>query len=525
TITAESERIKALRNTIMGGAGNGITLGGSLAAPSEEEDEERLIDIDSTSISGYVNKAGSPATGVTLAFTETTDKKTLFAVSGSGGYFSTKAEPGQYASSIASPGHKIENISADDTGEFGRLHNVIVLEETSPPQEQLASLYDIEIEGNEISNMGLSGIGYPRIVVPGPNVSPNETAMTMNNSAAATLLALLGNPIVTLGIHRNHIHDCLRNPFDGQLRADAQLRGFGGITLGDCENVTISENRIERNGTSHVNPVCGISAIAAKVDIHHNHILDNGPLAANLNQNLERGVRGGIVLVAVSFGTGDLSPGLDVGLDTGRHAARIHENIVQQPAGQALRMIAMGPVSICDNRFATDISGPEPFEVLAGTLFVLTIGGLGSLPGGITLFNSNQLRLGPQATSFTSQIIWTLDDLGFDGNQSVALPTGIPLFVNTLLIGQTLRATDSRFKESPRTANQGKISLLSANSLLNNTNDNHGDHCIFAFPIPGGRTPIMTGNQVVDATFCDTVGSTIAGPMSGFQGGGAKLQG
>ena len=134
------------------------------------------------------------------------------------------------------------------------------------------------------------------------------------------------------------------------------------------------------------------------------------------------------------------------------------------------------------------------------------------IPDGGTLFNSNQSRLGAESDSITSQLIWTADDLGYDANQSVTLGDGLLLtdtlswFINTFLIGATLRATDSRFKETP--GNQKivvKLSLLSLSTLMNNTNNNHGDHCIIGVNTAPGRPANTTGNQILDSTLCPEI--------------------
>ena len=99
-----------------------------------------------------------------------------------------------------------------------------------------------------------------------------------------------------------------------------------------------------------------------------------------------------------------------------------------------------------------------------------------------------------------SQLISTTDDVGFDGNQCVAITDGVPVtdtvsvFTNTFLIGRTLRATDSRFQEPSGSRRQAfKISLLTRTSLLNNTNDNQGDHCILALQY--GRQSCQTAER------------------------------
>jgi hypothetical protein len=530
-IAAASERVKVLDNNILGGAGNGITLGGGLpdlAAPAEEEPDRPRHFIESTgrAIQGDVLEDGVGREGISLAFTRE-DGEVRSALTIRDGVFFVEAAPGKYEVSLLTPDLEIESISAVTDPDGIQHHRITLVKEGQPgPEDALAFLYEIQIDRNKISRMGLSGIGFPVVA---PPILLTAPSLTVHNPAAAALLSLLGNPVVTLGVHRNHIHDCLQNPFDGELRAEARQRGLGGISLGFCENVTMSENRIERNGASHINPACGIFIrFGEKVDIHQNHILDNGPLGPDISQGLEGGIRGGVVLLASSVGIEEvISPGRGV-FDTGLHAARIHDNIVHQPAGHALRLLGLGPTSICDNRFVSDRSGPEVLERLAGLVLVVTLGGTGRLPAGPTLFNSNQTHLGGQAASLTSQLISATDDIGFDGNQCVALTEGliltdtVSLFANTFLLGRTLRATHSRFKEPPGSRRQAfKISLLTRTSLLNNTNNNQGDHCIFAFnTAPGGHVD-FTGNQVVNDALCRGLNNSIAIPVSLFPVSGA----
>ena len=525
-ILAASERFKVLDNKIVGGRGNGITLGGALPVIltiNASGPQQQVIESTGDIIRGTLLQGGTGSAGIGLVFTSE-DGVTQTVASGAGGFFNLPTRPNRYTVLVSSPGLAIENIEVA-SDEFGQFHRInVIKQQAAEPDDFLAFLYEIQIDRNEISNMGLSGIGFPVVAATIPATPTTTTTVQVPSQAAAALLALLGNPVVTLGIHRNHIHDCLQNPFDRELRAEANRRGFGGISLGFCENVTISGNRIDRNGTTHINPVCGVYfRFVEKVNIHHNHILDNGPLIAGAAQALETGLRGGIVLFASSFGIDELFLPRGATFDTGRHAARIHDNIVHQPAGQSLRLFGIGPSSICDNLFSSELSGPQTFERLGGTVFILALGGGARLPAGLVLFNSNQSRLGPGAISLTSQLIWSTDDIGFDGNQSVALTDGlvlndaVSLFANTFLLSRTLRATDSRFKESPGSRPRPlKISLMTLTSLLNNTNDNQGDHCIFATNTAPGRPPNITGNQVVDATLCPSLNNSIAAPLTAF---------
>src|SRR5262249_27454137 len=205
-------------------------------------------------------------------------------------------------------------------------------------------LSQIALVGNSITAMGLSGIGMPRL---GATLTTGIATL----APAASAQARLGNPVVGLDIRLNRIVGCLQNPFDSALQAEAQVRGLGGISLGLCEDVAIVENRIEGNGTSAANPTCGIFVTHGEgVDITANRILGNGPLPADIaNLQLLPGFRGGIVLSLVSSfnalaginagGTTNVAP---TAMINPRPAARVHQNIADQPAGLALYAVAYG---------------------------------------------------------------------------------------------------------------------------------------------------------------------------------------
>jgi hypothetical protein len=70
-----------------------------------------------------------------------------------------------------------------------------------------------------------------------------------------------------------------------------------------------------------------------------------------------------------------------------------------------------------------------------------------------------------------------------------------------------LRLTDSRFKEviEGQQSSSVRVSLLTLSTLMNNTTNNQGDHCIFAFnTLDNMASPhlVTDGNQVLDAEFC-----------------------
>ena len=383
-------------------------------------------------------------------------------------------------------------------------------EEEIEADDPLAFLYEIRIDDNKIMDMGLSGIGIP---------------FTTSDQSSHTLQVGIGNPVIGLTIHRNHIGSCLRNPFEGDLLTEAEERGFGGIALGICERVWISENRIEQNGLSHMYPVCGIYLhFCTETAIDRNVIVHNAPATA-ANKGLIEGKRGGLVLIASSSGIESsliYSTGGQVSLDTGRPAARIHDNVVLQPAGQCLQLAALGPLSIAGNHFETVLPGPAAMELFAGAVLVIQIGGEAPWPNGLFNFHGNQTRLGHDSATLMSQMLFFMDDIAFADNQSVALGDGqtagsFSVLLNTMLAATTVRAAGNRFKESTGDSDTTiKISLYTKSKEyasisptktkdLNSTTHNQGDHCIFAVSDQG--LVDATGTQVLDDTVCSTVGS------------------
>jgi hypothetical protein len=340
----------------------------------------------------------------------------------------------------------------------------------------------------------------------------------------------------------------LLNPFDNALRSIASSQGLGGVSLGMCEALIIVDNVVEKNGVSGANPVCGIFvASGGDIEIARNRLVDNGPLTPNVTTaDLIAGWRGGIVLKLVtSFSMLTVSAIEQGETFSQRPAARIHENLVDQPVGLALFVVAFGPVQCNDNAFSSNLSGVGDLERLAGTVFLFDLGGIYNaapgiglpsavtiephanapstpaaesgatsaapasvnapmiergaavlqlFPSGNVMFNDNQLRTGESNTSLTCQTVATLDDLSYGDNQSFSLRTG-PLFTNGLLSGNTLRAIGNRFVERGEAT---MLSLWSLSTRLNNTSFNQGDHCIVASDTNPAMPAFKSGNQVLN---------------------------
>jgi hypothetical protein len=131
------------------------------------------------------------------------------------------------------------------------------------------------------------------------------------------------------------------------------------------------------------------------------------------------------------------------------------------------------------------------------------------LPGGETLFDDNYVRLGSVNRSLVSQALLCFDDLGYSANTASVFRRE-PFLANAVLMGDTVRVAGSRFRED---ANH-TISALTQGFRANITTLNQADHCIVARPARSGANPlptIDTGNQVLDAIFCDRTFGNAAG--------------
>ncbi len=545
-----SERVQLLDNTIVGGAGNGITLGATSRPPSEPEPEHRFTLPEEARVDGRVlGPDGKPRAGVQITLTSETTGQVRTFLSDADGTFFFGSNAATFLVTEGEPGYMIDKLDlrADKNRNF--FLTIVLKEDEKPVDHAMGFLYDIQIERNSISAMGLSGIGTSINVAATP-----ERKLTA--SALAQARAQLGAPVIGLAIHANRIRGCLLNPFDNAMRAITLTQGLGGISLGMCQDAAIRDNQIDDNGVAGASPVCGIFvAYGEDVEISGNRVLNNGPLATGLTSpGLVAGRRGGIVLNLVSsfnvLSAGATGKSLAF---RARPAARVHANLVDQPAGHALYALAVGPVQCNDNALASELSGLSAVERLAGTVFIYDLGGVNRAGAGITLggnkpgqevelkdgaapdgsshaapasmlaqrtaaaaalipagnlmFNDNQLRTGPGNTSNTCHVLSTMDDLACQDNQSDCLRS-TNMFANGLLAGDTLRASGNRLSEP---AGSALLSLFTLGVRLNNTSFNQGEHCIVGVDQNPAMAEVVFGNQVRNPSkICGNLGMVAA---------------
>jgi hypothetical protein len=383
-------------------------------------------------------------------------------------------------------------------------------------------LYEILIERNRIFNMGVNGI---------------TVAGFFELEEVREFITVHG-----LVIDGNVIRRCLGRAVEIPA-AMLDKVGYGGIALSHVEYLAIRDNFIEDNGPNQLEPICGIFVLHGEgIEISRNWILNNGakprdPSSENPAQHAKLGQRGGIVIVSCIAPVVDVRLKRDFGAlvgterlstQNGMPALKVHDNIVSVPLGQALRVMALGAVSVIGNQFTSrgmvlNLASPS---FVASTVMIINLGTSkefvsqlmthqtvnhgyvrspcdfqrpqtgnavgfsgaamlgGSLVNGNVLFSNNQcsLDLLEQGVSLalSSILIASLDDVGFHNNQCDCNLLDDFVFTHSFLFGATIRVTDNRFKEGCGNA------LLSAITfgLLNITSDNESTHCLF---VEGGK--------------------------------------
>lgn len=395
-----------------------------------------------------------------------------------------------------------------------------------------AYLYAIAIEDNRIQNMGMSGI---------------SVAVFTNLDKIGLLVHAQD-----ITIYRNQIMNCVLQIPEERPVGMPERYGFGGIALASCENVMIQENRIEHNGRSQLEPICGVLILyGEKIDISNNRILDNGPRGFEDDARAISGVRGGIV-IRMSFKQvlTSVLQDTEAVLADGIPAARIHDNVVTQPLGQALFLLVLGPVSVVGNQFTSQGADYRVnlFSGFAGTVLIVNLGVSKDLltmlllarfkllatnnarlatthatvagttttnplallrllfyfPDGHTLFANNQVKLDLRSLesnfAFSSQLIASLDDVSYLGNQSEVSSVFLPgysfdvVFTDVALYGVTLRSNDNRFQEGFTVA----LNSLFSYGFLNTAVGNQATHCMKVY----GAKRVYAGNLAVYDADC-----------------------
>jgi hypothetical protein len=405
--------------------------------------------------------------------------------------------------------------------------------------ESAGDLYDIEIAGNRITDMGINGIGVVRFF----NIANNGDM---------------------IGVHGLHIKDnfitrCVRRDLARVTPAMQFLVGYGGIALAKVSDLRVLRNEIVRNGTSHLEPICGVFAIFVQgLQLDDNRIVDNGPKNGAPASTAQIGVRGGVhiwlVLPIIEVVIGPITATTVINKRVVHNAiptCSMRDNIIVAPLGRAVTFFALGAVVVARNRLVTQGTTGVGLDLIAATVLIGNFGlsnewtlglllililvlfgkppnlsqaelcrlaKLGGLinPGrppsfwpplvrqwstGKVLFTENQVALDvidePRGIEISSILIFTLDDLGMTDNQCEVTTTNMFFVCNAALFGGSLREADNRFSETWMHA------LFSAVSLggMNTTTDNQSTHCLLAQALLPGML-LFRDNLALVTAFC-----------------------
>ncbi|MFB3133581.1 MAG: hypothetical protein ACE10K_13770, partial [Rhodothermales bacterium] len=391
---------------------------------------------------------------------------------------------------------------------------------------------EIYIARNRILDMGLNGIG----VVGFFNLDDADEFISVNR----------------LTITGNEIRRCLHRPLADTSPEMIDSMGYGGIALADVEYLVVRNNVIEDNGPSQLEPICGVFVLHGEgIDISGNRILNNGARTASTD-SAKAGRRGGINIVYAVAPT-DFIPiaGMEDELprQNGVPAAKVHDNIVSVPLGQALSLTALGPVSVVGNQFTSRgvVVDLTSSSFWAATVAIFNLGlsnelglqllsfsgarssgkfgfsntsavkgleitddevvlaqeGLDDLLVGQYLANGNVLFSNNQCTldllepgvglSLTSILIVTLDDVGFHNNQCDSSLLDDFVLSQAILFGFfSVRASDNRFKETLLRALFSAVTM----GVMNTTTDNQGTHCFVVLGVlPKAQYPWFVVDQ------------------------------
>jgi len=387
-------------------------------------------------------------------------------------------------------------------------------------------LYDIVIEHNSIFNMGLNGIGVVGFF---PLDKIDE------------FISVHG-----LLIEQNQIRKCLGRQLEDIAQNMLNAMGYGGIALADVDDLVIRDNFIVDNGPDFRDPVCGIFVLHGEgIEISRNYIRNNGAKPVDsqgASKAAKPGPRGGIYVAYVVAPTvliKIVGGGQSIPVQAGPPALKVEQNVVSVPIGQALVVMAVGPVVVVSNQFTSHgMSFQLVSTFIASTVFILNLGisnelflqlglfillkngnqkakqggqpgpddfGLGmSLSNGNVLFNDNQCVLdfmeSGLSLSFSSILILTLDDVGFHDNQCECNLLDDFIIANAIVFGMSVRVSDNRFKDftvfdfTPGLSNIPFSAITLG--LFNTTTDNQSTHCLWIIGITNRPAMVVDHSNV-----------------------------
>jgi hypothetical protein len=399
-------------------------------------------------------------------------------------------------------------------------------------------LYDIEIAGNRISDMGINGIGVVRYFD----------------------LAKGGDMIGVHGLHitSNVITRCMRLEFAQVDKSMERLVGYGGIALAKVSDLRILRNDIVGNGADHRTPICGVFAIFVQgMQVDENRIHDNGHRSDARAGVVQTGVRGGVhiwlVLPMIEQSIGGRYTSSFVSTHSvrdGLASGALRDNMIVAPLGRALTFFSLGPVVIARNRLQTQGTTGQDLDLLAATILVGNLGisnewtlglllililsrigkaetsnlnycslskvnGMVKTPAppvlwpplvrdwatGPLLLTENQVTLDvmdePTGATVSSVLVFSLDDVAIADNRFEVSSTDLFVLANAFVLGGSVRVSDNRFSETWMRSLRSAIT----GAGMNTTTDNQSTHCIKATALLPGMLMFRNNLALVEA-FC-----------------------
>jgi len=389
-----------------------------------------------------------------------------------------------------------------------------------PRYVSAGDLYDIEIVGNRITDMGINGIGVVR---------------WFDLTHGGDLIGVHG-----LRIADNVIARCLWRDPARPKDAFALLIAYGGIALAKASDLRISGNEIVQNGNRFQLPVCGVFALIVEgLHVDDNRILDNGPREGSLKE-VAPGIRGGvhvwIVMPSIqapgmAMLASDLKASARLPVRDGGRSLAVLDNTIVAPLGRALTCFALGPALVSRNRLVTQGNAGTGLDRLAATVLVGDLGISNEWTLGLLVvlvlmavggdkFDDRDIicqyarsyglydttvqppRLWPPLAKrwgtgklqvshnqitldviddegmlgISSVLVASLDDVALSDNQIEISSTNQLYYFANLAIGASVRVADNRFSETWMRAGYSAVSM----GLMNTTTDNQATHCLMA---------------------------------------------
>ena len=326
-VRAGSERVRILENVIVGGGGNGVTLGGDLD-PADVPPATRL-----TSRLTLADVAGRAADAAPAPVTVTVTKNGQFLAlvedeagkpvpdidvylegpsaasdrTDGQGMASIKATPGTYTLEV-SPAYRIVRVA--ESREDDVLVSVVTVAARVGAVAVRGFLHEITIEQNDISTMGLSGIGFAlragaAVKAPvreHPGQRSEGSVSGLHRRGRAQLRADAAAARHRSGARpRHHRQSDPSQPAQSVRRGDACGRrrsSAGAVSRWRIvESVVISENHVYENGPNATDPVCGVFiGYGNDIEITDNVLAGNGAIAGDFEHNRQAGIRGGFYM-------------------------------------------------------------------------------------------------------------------------------------------------------------------------------------------------------------------------------------